>query len=112
MTRLEWIELLSRNVNPESENLRYRKQARYAPDFGMATLTLEEEGRAVTVSGRLLNISAKGFMAKIHRRVDPYTALWAELVVGDETATVIGYVKHATSTVGGYKLGVALKFPD
>jgi hypothetical protein len=111
MTRDQWLALLSAHVDPEMEILHNRKQARYAPDFGTATLTFEDESRPVSITGRLLDISASGFMTKLHRKIDCYTAIWAELIVGEDHASVVGYVVHSTPTVGGFKLGVALQFP-
>lgn len=112
MTRVEWLALLAAHVDPDFETLLNRKQARYAPDFGTATLTFEDDSQPATITGRLLDISASGFMVKSHRKIDSYTAVWAELVIGDDCASVVGYVKHATPTVAGFKLGVALQFPD
>lgn len=111
-TQQQWVERLSGHIAPDFETLLNRKQARYPVEFGAATLTFAEGSKPVTLSGRVLDVSATGLMMKTHRQVGIHTPVWLDLHINDEQMSVGGRVVHATATVGGYKLGILLTFAD
>jgi hypothetical protein len=112
LTEAEWLEALARCVTPEVEPPVRRDHRRYGVDFGLARLSYTRDGVPLTRTAPLLQISAEGLMVQIQEPIRVYTPLRLEVILGDETFALTGQVAHSTQTVGGYKVGIQLLFPD
>ena len=75
-------------------------------------LAFKDEGIAVKRSGSVLNISPTGLMIKLLHRLTCDTRLVLRASIDEEDVLLRGRVIHCTATVGGFKLGIELEFPE
>ena len=110
-TRQRWREVLSQYADVEQCGQR-RTDERYYIALGSVKLAFEEDGAPVERTGRMLNVSEGGLMIKQYQDVPSDTQLQIEATIGEESFALAGRVAHCTQTVGGFKVGIELKFPD
>ena len=60
----------------------------------------------------LVYASQEGVMVKNRGRIPARTPVWMEITLADDVFALLGQVAHCTQTVGGYKVGIELQFPD
>ena len=106
-----WLEIVSRYVSPETEPPVRRKYRRYGM-VGVAQLSYQEDARPLTCTLSVLQISAEGLMLRSHKALPVGTPVQMEVTLEDEPLPLVGWVRHTTQTVGGYKIGVELQFPE
>ncbi len=112
LPRDRWLEILSRCVRPEVEPPVRRKSRRYGVEFGVARLLYQEDDVPVERTAPLRDISPDGLMVKSHKRIRVGTPVWLTVTLEDTTFALVGRVAHSTQTVGGYKVGIQLHFPE
>ncbi|MFQ5806250.1 MAG: hypothetical protein ACE5I3_07365 [Phycisphaerae bacterium] len=112
LARDRWLEILSRCVSPEVEPPIRRKSRRYGLRFGVVRLHYKEDGTPRTLTASLLQVSADGLMARSHTPIPLSIPVWIEVTLEDDTFALLGQVAHSTQTVGGYKIGIHLRFPE
>jgi hypothetical protein len=112
LPRDRWLEILSRCVSPEIEPPVRRKSRRYGVESGVVRLLYQDEGVPVERTAPLREISTDGLMVKSHRRMQVGTAVWMTVTLENATFALVGRVAHSTQTVGGYKIGIRLTFPE
>jgi hypothetical protein len=112
LSRDRWLEILSRHVSPEIEPPIRRKSRRYGVELGIVCLLYREDGLPRARTASVLQISAGGLMIKTHKPIRPFTSVWMEVMLNGDAFTLIGEVTHSTQTVGGYKIGIQLEFPE
>jgi hypothetical protein len=110
-TRQRWREVLSPYAGPEEDGHR-RTDERYYIALGSVKLAFEENGVPIERTGRVLNASEGGLMVRQYEGILPDTQLQIEATIGEESFALAGRVAHCTQTVGGFKVGIELKFPD
>lgn len=110
-TRQRWREVLSPYADPEESGHR-RNDERYYIALGSVKLVFEENGAPVERTGRVLNASDGGLMIKQYQDIPSNTQLQIEATIGEESFALAGRVAHCTQTVGGFKVGIELEFPD
>jgi hypothetical protein len=112
LSRSAWRDVLFRHIDVTESEVHWRRRCRrYAVRFGTWRLLFHnEQGIPVTARVRLLNASADGAML-MSREVIP-ECIPVLLVYRDEEedCALMGEVMHCTSTVGGHKVGVELRF--
>lgn len=114
LSRQAWADLLARGIRaPETEPHVRRRSRRYAAALGAAWRILYQKGpKVVELRGKLINASAGGVMLLCQTELPMNTpALVAFTSVAENEYTLGGQVRHCTSTVGGYKVGIRLCFP-
>lgn len=112
LSRDRWLEIFSRHISPDVEPAIRRKSRRYGLEFGVARLQYLEDGTPLNRTVPLLQISAEGLMVKSRKPIQAYTPLRMEVTLDDDTFALNGRVLHCTQTVGSYKVGIELRFPD
>ena len=116
ITREDWLRILTIRVVPEAERLRKRRNRRYEVPDGLVKLvfTLETGVSRVAVvrTAGLLQISKGGLMVKSHKPIPLGTGVAMDVNLGDHAFTILGRVKHCTGTLGGFKVGIRVQFPD
>ncbi len=113
LTQAEWITRINEFTEPEPELSRRREEPRalmIPPAPVKLTLVIDEE--PIVVRGTLHNVSASGLMVKTSRRLPAQTPLWVEVWIADEKVSLAGQVIHTAQTVGGFKVGIELRFVD
>ncbi len=110
-TRQRWREILDQYAESGRSDHR-RTNERHYLELGSVKLTYEEGDAPVVRAGRLLNASDSGLMVKQYQDILPKTELQIEAAIGDEAFTLTGHVVHCTQTLGGFKIGIELQFPD
>ncbi len=115
LSRGAWADLLARGIQtPETEPPVRRRSRRYVAALGTAWRVLYQKGpKVVELRGKLINASAEGLMLLCRTEVPlRVPAIVAFTGVAEDEYTLAGEIRHCTGTVGGYKVGVRLCFPD
>ncbi len=110
-TRAGWGAFVARQPSSNAIPHSRRRAARHRPECGAARLTYEQEGRPISYTTVLLEVSATGLMIKTRRLVPGETELRIEVLTEETPFLVVGTVVHSTQTVAGFKTGVQLTFP-
>ncbi len=111
-TRQRWTELLAKFAESERSDSRRGNQRSYV-QFGAAKLSFDDEqGTPTGRTGRLLNASDSGLMVKQYESIPEETEVAVEATIGDEVFALTGRVVHTTETLGGFKIGIELRFAD
>ena len=71
-----------------------------------------ENGTTFKRTWTLLQVSAEGLTIKSEEPVDEQTTLDLWINIDGEPMKVSGQIVHCTQTLGGYKLGIRILFPD
>lgn len=110
-TRERWIEVLS--LHSCVEEPEYRRECSRRPlMFDGVKLAFEESCRPVVRGGKLLNASPSGVMIRQYKEIQAHTLVMLSVALDEETLVLAGEVVHSTQTVGGYKVGIELRFTD
>jgi hypothetical protein len=113
LSRKAWVDLLSQGVRArEFEPPVRRRNRRYAAAVGTAWRIRYQKGvKVIELRGKLTNASAEGVMlvcrTEVPVRVPVVVAFTS---VAEDEYALSGEIRHCTSTVGGYKVGVRLRF--
>ncbi len=111
LTRQRWLQVLSEYRAVPNREYR-RRHPRANVDLGVVRILTEQEQRREERTGALLNASGGGMMLRSQDELRPGTIVLLQLWHGEQILEVTGRIVHSTPTVGGYKLGVLLSFPD
>ena len=106
-----WQQIISRFPPDETPRHR-RKHGRRGGSLGPVELAFEQGGEAVTRTGTLLNVSPEGVMIKQQDKIEPGTTVVMKAIPWEEMVVLKGRVIHCTETVGGFKVGIELRFAD
>jgi hypothetical protein len=114
VSRDAWQTLLSQHIaTPEFEPPVRRGQRRYGVPLGSWRLLLhDKEDRPVEVRATLLNASLAGVMLLSRRELPENIPVLLAFCDGEQEYVLTGAIVHCTSTVGGHKVGVRLRFPE
>lgn len=110
-THERWLEVLSQYACVEEQEYR-RECSRRSLVFDDVKLAFEELGRPVVRGGKLLNASPSGVMIRQYKEIQACTLVMLSVALDEETLVLAGEVMHSTQTVGGYKVGIELRFTD
>lgn len=110
--RNRWCDVIAQHVQPELEPPVRRRARRYGIEFGLARLRDPNASASVPCTATVLQVSEFGLMLRNHEELAKGAEIWIEVLLGDETCSLYGVVRHCTETIGGYKIGVELFFPD
>ena len=107
-----WRVLLSQHiVVPEVEPPVRRLQRRYCLLWGSWRLHYHGPGgEPVEASTLLLNAALAGVMVRSRRELPLNLAVVLTFCADDQECALPGVVAHCTETVGGFKLGIRLRF--
>jgi hypothetical protein len=113
VSRSAWQELLARKVPaPEVEPAVRRRCRRYTVQLGAWCILYLKGLNPTELRVKLLNASLDGVMV-LSREEVPENVQVVMAFNGDEEIEYVlaGEGVHCTSTVGGYKVGIRLRFP-
>jgi hypothetical protein len=113
LSRAAWQSLLARCVGePQMEPLVRRRARRYAVNLGACRALYQGDRKPVELHVKLLNASQSGVMvmsrAKVPANIPVLLAFTPD--IGEEYL-LAGEIVHCTDTIGGYKVGIRLRFP-
>lgn len=111
VSRPRWCELIASYPPTQSSEYR-RKHTRRDVLLGAVQLAFELGGKPTLRSGALLNASPTGVLVKQRDRIPYGTTVLVKVLIASDTILLLGRAIHCTQTVGGYKLGIELQFPD
>lgn len=63
-------------------------------------------------TGKPLNVSRRGVLLRVRERIADHTPVVVQMMLVDERIVLLGRVTHCTETVGGFKIGIELRFAD
>jgi len=116
LTHARWLEFLKQKAESEEGPAIRRKHSRY---YALGYATIREKASDDETSekpkgaqGELLQVSAEGCMVRTHRELKSATFVEVEILIDDDAYVATGKVIHSTSTVGSYKTGIQLTFPE
>lgn len=110
-TRDEWSKIVSAASLAEMEPKARRNTRRY-PCSGEIKVSGEIDDEPFRGTWNLLQVSMTGISARADREVPDRMKVTIRWRWGSQDVFVRGRVMHSTQTVGGYKVGVRLEFPD
>ncbi|MBN2561397.1 MAG: PilZ domain-containing protein [Phycisphaerae bacterium] len=111
MTFQRWSTLLKQVVAPEFESDARREYRRYHIS-GDLKVTFVRDGQEYKRSWDLLEVSLQGLTARANNEASLGVSLEIRLDVAGHRVRARGKVVHCTGTLGGYKVGIELDFPD
>lgn len=108
----DWRDVIRSLVAAELEPLRRRRQRRYHVFTGEVRLTYTDpiDGRTCTRTAGLLNVSTGGMMVKTYSPMPEGIPVELEVNVGEFHFFAHARLRHSSSTLGGYKVGIELVF--
>jgi hypothetical protein len=108
----DWREVIRSLVAAELEPLRRRRQRRYHVYTGEVRITYNDplDERACTRTAGLLNVSTGGMMVKTYSPMPENIPAELEVTVGEFHFFAHARLRHSSSTLGGYKVGIELLF--
>ncbi len=110
-THDEWLEYVG-NCSQSLSTLAGRNEPRcVASGEVVLRYTDPVDGRERTMTADLLQVSWSGCMLRTSREI-PITDVQLEPRTPGHVHCLRGWVRHSTSTIGGYKTGVILMFDD
>ena len=104
-----WKRLLQRTVAPVDKSDLKRSTRRY-PLPGDIKVTFEDAGETSVRRLALLNASEGGLATKGQTQILLDTEVIIELNLEGTPFTVRGRIVHCTETIGGFKIGIELRF--
>lgn len=116
--RSKWCDLIDRTFAAESEPPVRREARRYSVEFGEVRMVfvLEDENGDPTgpqaISTPLMQVASDGLMVRGHREIPIGTQMAMEVAFEGVEVVLLGKIAHCTNTVGGYKIGISLEFPE
>jgi hypothetical protein len=87
-----------------------RQQRRRNTAIGTVQAVFKQEGRLHVRAGKVLNVSPRGVLVLQREDVSWGTKVVLQVRLGNTEALLFGKVAHCTETVGGFKVGVELRF--
>lgn len=111
ITAEEWRDVLVRKVAPEFEPHLRREYRRY-PVQGEVIAHYTYDERTFKRTWPLLEISLGGITAKAYHEIPADINAMLEVRIDGDTYPVAGRVRHCTSTLGGFKIGIQLRFGE
>ncbi len=108
-TRGEWLTFVKRQLEPQTRRAPHRNEERMPFACEVILAPGGEDGgtrRRLT----LLNISNSGLMLKGETEIEEKTEVLIEINPDGNPFHVVGVICHCTQTLGGFKIGVNLKF--
>lgn len=116
LTLDRWLEVMNDRAESEEGPAIRRKHSRHYV-LGYATIwerATDDDTSEKTrgAQGELMQVSAEGCMIRTHREFKRSTKVEVEIPIDGEVYVTTGKIIHSTSTVGGYKTGVQIKFPE
>jgi hypothetical protein len=115
-TQQQWREAVEKHADLDIDASWRRTNERFSVGIGNATIVLSKPAQLgagnVVRDAILLNISADGLMLKAQTNLPEDIGVGINLAMGDDTFTLVGRIAHCTQTLGGFKVGVELKFSD
>ncbi len=110
-TRACWLEALA--CQPLADGSEYRRQEqRHCLVISNVKLACEQCGHSAVLRGTLMNASASGVLIRQRQQTAPGTLVVISIPLDAELLLLAGEVVHCTQTVGGYKIGIELRFAD
>lgn len=117
MTRSRWERVLAEfeaaaAVEPEQDWRRVHQRVNV--EYGMVRLVFvgPDSPEPIARTMRILEVSSGGLTLKGHASLRDGTAVTMHMELEEGMFVIQGRVIHATLTVGGYKVGVAVRFPE
>jgi hypothetical protein len=110
-TREEWWKVLSEFAAAEKEPT-YRRKSRRYPCEGEIKVVGMMDDEPFKQIWKILQVSAGGLMARSPREVLQETRVTVFWRRNERNLMMSGRVIHCTQTIGGYKIGIRLAFPD
>ncbi|HSW45778.1 MAG TPA: PilZ domain-containing protein [Phycisphaerae bacterium] len=113
MTRDRWIEIVEQSGDPKMESRDRRQNPRYNAGTVVTLVFDPEQGsekapRELTSS--VLDISPTGMMLRCHWEIPHDTPVGIKWYQENDVEALSGIVRHCTSTVGAFKVGIELRF--
>lgn len=108
-SRAYWKRFLQRTVAPEVKSDLKRATPRY-PLPGDIKVTFKDSSKASVRRLALLNASEGGLTTKGQTKIDLDTEVVIELNPEGTPFLVRGRIAHCTETLGGFKIGIELRF--
>lgn len=109
ISKAYWKRFLQRTVAPEPKSDTQRSTPRY-PLPGDIKVTFENAGETSVRRLGLLNASEDGLTTKGQTQIPPDTEIVVELNPEGTPFAVRGRIAHCTETLGGFKIGIELRF--
>jgi hypothetical protein len=110
-TRGRWLKALQETVSAEFEPVYRRRQRRYAV-VGEVRVSGKLEGEPFRRTWPLIEASSDGLTAKGSEEIRLGVEFDVVVQISDDPITARGRTVHCTQTLGGYKIGILLEFPD
>ena len=108
-TRGEWLAFVKRQLEPLTRRAPHRNEERM-PFVCEVILVPGGEGAGVRRRLMLINISNSGLMLKGETEIEEGIEALIEINPDGKPFHVVGVVRHCTQTLGGFKIGVNLRF--
>ncbi|MBX3394545.1 MAG: PilZ domain-containing protein [Phycisphaerae bacterium] len=99
-----------REANGATVRAAPHRQEERSPYQFEAVVLLDAEGQTSRRRLGVVNLSNSGIMLKGETDIEIGTPVLIELNPDGKPFHVVGEVRHCTQTLGGYKIGVRLKF--
>ncbi len=114
LTRDQWQELLTGSLpGSELEPPVRRRCRRYGVNLGTWRLVYLRETRPAELRVTLLNAALDGLMTRSREELPERVSVVLVLTTADDVEhRLLGEVVHCTGTVGGYKVGIRLRFAE
>lgn len=116
LTQSHWLNTLKQKAESDHGPAIRRQHTRH---YAIGTATIREKTPANPWSekpsgaqGELLQVSPGGCMIRTHRELKPGTFVEVEIPIDNDVYVTSGKVIHSTGTIGGYKTGIQLMFPE
>jgi hypothetical protein len=106
-----WKHVLARYVVPEMGSEWRRRTIRY-PLCGEIRAAIRHPDGIMNRELALREVSVSGVMARYHQRLPESAPVRMEVRIGEYWLAVLGEIVHCTETIGGYKVGIRLHFPE
>lgn len=107
----QWLRAVT-NLPARQEPEHRRREERGLPEFGVANVTFTHHSRRRECSGKIMNASTGGLMLRTHDAISDGVDVELQVAFEDEMFYLTGTVAHCTMSIGGYKIGIELKFPS
>jgi hypothetical protein len=107
----QWTRILARNVSADFEPHSRRAHRRYTVR-GELKATWTHDGEPYTRTWQLTEVSSRGLSAKSYQEIPHDVAVNLEINFDGAYVPLQGRVMHCTQTLGGFKIGIRLHFPD
>lgn len=114
LSHAAWQDILACSVGaPEFEPPVRRRSRRYGVRLGAWRMYFQNGRKLVELRVKLANAALDGVMLLSHEEVpEDIPTVLAFTADDDDEHRLVGEIVHCTSTIGGYKVGIRLHFPD